>query len=107
MDKKQQAKLLSEIMEADARDGLYSSISKMETTQTAIQTLIAWGDEMLLKHPQKILSFAEVIDKAEELLQMEKEQIQKAFSDGQQTPMNHPTLPHYSREEYYNDTYGK
>jgi hypothetical protein len=37
--------------------------------------------------------------------QMEKEQIQKAFSDGQQTPMNHPTLPHYSSEEYYNDTY--
>lgn len=41
--------------------------------QTALQTLIAWGDEMLLKHPQKILSFAEVIDKAEELLQIEKE----------------------------------
>lgn len=47
--------------------------------QTAMQTLIAWGDEMLLKHPQKILSFAEVIDKAEELLQMEKEQIINAI----------------------------
>jgi hypothetical protein len=43
--------------------------------QTAMQALIAWGDEMLLKHPEKILSFAEVIDKAEELLQMEKEQM--------------------------------
>jgi hypothetical protein len=47
--------------------------------QTAMQALIAWGDEMLLKHPQKILSFAEAIDKAQELLQMEKEQISKAM----------------------------
>jgi len=38
---------------------------------------------------------------------MEKEQIIKAFSDGQQTPINNPTLPHYSRDEYYNEQYGK
>lgn len=38
---------------------------------------------------------------------MEKEQIQKAFSNGQETPINHPTIPHYSREEYYNEKYGK
>jgi hypothetical protein len=38
---------------------------------------------------------------------MEREQIQKAFSDGQETPLNHPTLPHYSREEYFNDNYNK
>ena len=41
----------------------------------------------------------------EPLLEKEKEQIQKAFSDGQDTPINHPTLPHYSRDEYYNDNY--
>ena len=40
-------------------------------------------------------------------LEKEKEQIQKAFSDGQETPINHPTLPHYSREEYYNDNYNQ
>jgi len=40
-----------------------------------------------------------------EYLEKEKEQIQKAFSVGQETPINHPTLPHYSREEYYNDNY--
>jgi hypothetical protein len=40
-----------------------------------------------------------------ELLEKEKEQLQKAFSDGQETPINHPTLPHYSREEYYNDKF--
>jgi len=38
-------------------------------------------------------------------MEKEKEQIQKAFSDGQETPINHPTLPHYSRDEYYNDNY--
>jgi hypothetical protein len=64
------------------------TISKMETTQitmaqqTAMQNLIAWGDEMLLKHPQKILSFAEAIDKAQELLQMEKEQRIKDYNAG-------------------------
>jgi hypothetical protein len=41
------------------------------------------------------------------MLEKEKEQIQKAFSDGQKTPINHPTLPHYSREEYYNDNYNE
>ena len=46
-----------------------------------------------------------VIRMATDLLEKEKEQIQKAFSDGQETPINHPTLPHYSREEYYDDNY--
>ena len=36
---------------------------------------------------------------------MEKEQIMKAFSDGQETPISNPVLPHYSREEYYNEVY--
>ena len=49
------------------------------------------------------LSF--VIECATNSLEKEKEQIQKSFSDGQETPINHPTLPHYSREEYYNDNY--
>lgn len=38
---------------------------------------------------------------------MEMEQITKAFADGQETPINNPTTPHYSNEEYYNDTYKK
>ncbi len=43
--------------------------------QTALQELIAWGDNMLLNHPQKTLSFGEAIDKAVQLLEKEKEQI--------------------------------
>ena len=38
---------------------------------------------------------------------IKKEQILKAFSYGQETPINHPTLPHYSRDEYYNDNYNQ
>ena len=49
----------------------------------------------------------DITDLIKQAKQMEKEQIQKAFSDGQETPINHPTLPHYSREEYYNNTYSK
>jgi hypothetical protein len=37
----------------------------------------------------------------------EKKQIEVSFSDGQETPINHPTLPHYSRDEYYNDNYNQ
>ena len=48
------------------------------------------------------LRYKDIIKQAKEI---EKEQLQKAFSDGQETPINHPTLPHYSREEYYNDNY--
>ena len=50
--------------------------------KTALQELIQWGDEMLKENPPKILSFAEVIDKAESLLHKEKTQIVKAWHDG-------------------------
>lgn len=48
-----------------------------------------------------------ILKEIEPYLEKEKENIQKAFSDGQETPINHPTLPHYSREEYYNDNYNQ
>jgi hypothetical protein len=68
--------------------------------KTAMQELIEWGDEMLLKYPQKNLGFGEVIDKAEELLEKEKEQIidaaNSAFED--KTTWG---------ERYYNQTYNK
>jgi len=51
------------------------------------------------------VAYGTVLTIIEYLLEKEKEQIQKAFSDGQETPINHPTLPHYSRDEYYNDNY--
>jgi len=64
-----------------------------------MQELIDWLEQ------NEIYYNKELILKLKQTLEKEKEQIQKAFSDGQETPLNHPTLPHYSREEYYNDNY--
>ena len=50
--------------------------------KTAMQELIEWGDKMLLKHPQKILGFGEAIDKAVELQEKERKQIENAYRDG-------------------------
>ena len=68
--------------------------------KTAMQELLEW-------HRKSMRSYSETNKMIEALLEKEKEQIQKAFSDGQETPINHPTLPHYSREEYYNDNYNQ
>ena len=68
-----------------------------------MQELIEWGDEMLLKHPQKILGFGEAIDKAVELLEKEKEQIIDAYNqgtlDGESSMLEYPN--------YYNQTYNQ
>ena len=69
------------------------------TKQTALQELIAWGDNMLLNHPQNTLSFGEAIDKAVELLEKEKEQINKAYYDG------YYQEGFYDARKYYDDTY--
>lgn len=47
--------------------------------KTAMQTLIEWGDKMMQDNPNKLLSFAEAIDKAEELLEMEREQLRRMY----------------------------
>lgn len=44
-----------------------------------MQTLIEWGDKMMQDNPNKLLSFAEAIDKAEELLEMETEQMRRMY----------------------------
>jgi len=67
-----------------------------------MQDMLEWIEQRF-NNPQE----TEVFKKATELLEKEKEQIMKNFSDGQETPINHPTLPHYSREEYYNDNYNQ
>jgi hypothetical protein len=72
--------------------------------KTAMQELIEWGDEMLLKHPQKILGFGEAIDKAVELLEKEKEQIKRAFEFGIADAYN---FIEDDAEQYYNETYNK
>jgi pyruvate-formate lyase len=70
--------------------------------KTAMQELI---EEMEYCYKDHNIFLKSPIEKAKKLLEKEKKQIQKAFSDGQETPINHPTLPHYSRDEYYDDNY--
>lgn len=74
---------------------------------TALQTLIEWGDKMMLEHSMKTLSFAEVIDKAAELLMMEKEQIIDAYYQCGRDNFEHIKVINKSATEYYNETYKK
>ena len=73
--------------------------------KTTMQELIYDLKVLQGKDDVKLIDIEELIEYATNKLEKEKEQIQKAFSDGQDTPINHPTLPHYSRDEYYNDNY--
>ena len=70
--------------------------------QTAVEWLV---NKIYMVIPNEERNFLEGL--REQAKSMEKEQIEKAFSDGQETPISHPNLPHYSREEYYNETYNK
>jgi len=70
---------------------------------TALQQLIAWGDEKIKTEPMKHLSFAEVIDKAESLLEVEREQIEDAYIMGSYDMASKEFNP----SKYYNETYNK
>ena len=72
--------------------------------KTAMQELIEWGDEMLLKHPQKILGFGEAIDKAVELQEKERKQIENAYRDGLVASRYNGNE---NTEEYYYDLYNQ
>ncbi len=63
------------------------------------QTAVEWFYQRILAKDIK-----EVYEQAKA---MEKEQIIKAFYNGQELPISNPLLPHYSSEEYYNETYNK
>jgi hypothetical protein len=75
----------------------------------AQQTAINWLKDKLKETYDKEgkLPLAYTLHLVEQAKQMEVERIKKAFSDGQETPINNPTLPHYSNEEYYNETFEK
>jgi hypothetical protein len=92
--------------------------------QTALQQFIEWGNQMIGDYPAKTLSFYEAIDKAEELLSVEKEQIIKADLAGvertllklnEYIPVQNTLKTvrnikegkdtHDEGEQYYNETY--
>lgn len=54
----------------------------MTKNKTALEELIYWGKVIMKKYPPKELSFSEVIDKAEMLLETEKNQLKNAYNQG-------------------------
>jgi hypothetical protein len=78
-----------------------------EVKITALQMLILWGDDMLSEQqPLNFLSFADVIDKAEELLAMEKEQIMESYCQGcADITKDNSIFPREKSEQYYKETY--
>jgi len=51
-------------------------------SKTALEQFIEWGTQMIGDYPSNKLSFYEAIDKAEELLEVEKDQIANTFNKG-------------------------
>jgi hypothetical protein len=79
--------------------------------KTALQQFIEWGDEMLKSNPHKVLSFAEAIDKAEELLEVEKEHLEDcwiaAHQAGRFEGKGIAEEDWQTFFNYYNETYNK
>ena len=77
-----------------------SKIGNSDLSQTALQQLIEWAT-LLKNNSQQCTDWICIKEKAEELLQMEKEQISKGYMSGLIDGMNQQP------KEYYNETYGK
>lgn len=86
--KDDQKRLLTEIMEADARDGLYKQ-------QTAVEWLFNW-----MSTNQYFIG-NDLLKALEEAKEMEKEQINRACYDG------YYQEEWYDVRNYYNETYNK
>jgi hypothetical protein len=90
MDKKQQAKLLSEIMQADDKDGLYKQ-----------QTAVEWLQEVIINH----LSHEQQMQ-VEGLFQQakakEKEQTEAAYHDGVDDARNNSIKYAYYKDKKKN-----
>ena len=72
---------------------------KLMETKTAMQELIYW-----LKSGWKDEDIDTVLKKAEQLLEVEKEQIKDAFTDGCIGEL-YELNAYYTSEKYYNKTY--
>ena len=86
-DKEEQKKLLIEIMEADAKDGLYEQ-----------QTAVEWLQEVIINHlsHEQQMQLEGLFQQAKA---MEKEQIINAYEKGAEES--------WDAEKYYNETYNK
>jgi hypothetical protein len=96
VEKSIQKKLLTEIMEADAKDELYETVTNGHKL-TAVEWFM---DNLPNRFRNAILN--ECSEEIEQAKQMEKEQIMKAVYDAMGTNFD----PNMGRaEQYYNETY--
>ena len=90
-----QKQLLTEVMNADAKDGLYKQ-----------QTAVEWLVNYMLKNFHLT---DESIEKFEQAKQMEEEQHKETFKQSRQAKIFEKDMPPVwqSWEQYYNETYKK
>ena len=113
MEKEQQKKLLTEIMEADEKDGLYKTNNMAQQTygewmrsnpQIPNLTAVEWLLKQINKQSYSLGDINITInvpkDIIEQAKQMEKEQIVNAWDDGKDS------FSTRNAEQYYNETYG-
>ena len=103
-NKEQQTKLLIEMMEADAKDGMYDRQTDHIGDSNKMVTAVKYLFDQLWETAKDKFTWYSILKHAKE---MEKDQIVRSFIEGQNTQINNPMLPHYSGEEYYNETYTK
>jgi len=69
------------------------------------QTAVDWLEQEFIKLESTTGVFGVMYELIEQAKAIERDNIMKAFSDGQETLISSPTLPHYSSNEYYNEKY--
>jgi len=98
--KEQQKKLITEIMNEDAKDGLYKKQTAVEWLIEQLQKTRDW-QRVINEANQSGSSVRDVIKQAKE---MEKEQIVEAYRLGH---IFHDSNDSNSAQEYYDTEYGK
>ena len=88
-------KLIIEIMEEDAKDGLYDT-----KQQTAVEKMIQDIEDLIT-----ICTYPKWVVIKSKILEMEKRQIEMAYIQGVVHPLEMDATK--QAEQYYNETYGK
>ena len=93
MDKQKQ--LITEIMNDDAKDGLYKQ-------QTAVEWIINEADKLKIFRKASPISLSELDELIEQAKQMHREQIEQAYKAGDTFPAFYNNA-----SDYYTKTYGE
>lgn len=103
MAKDKQKQLLIEVMNADAKDGLYKQQSAVEWLVNEIESKAGAWENISIRRVQISIDVSDYLELKRQAMQMEKEQMIKAYED------NHALGHIYGNngELYYKETYQK